>query len=109
MAESIDPEITAHVSDLAVAARHASRQLALLSRSGKDAALRAMADALEALLFGAAGGLDRGGLLLAGGAAIAYGAVFAWRARKDATPPAEAAALVVTVAQPGPEPATGTG
>ena len=47
MAESIDPEITAHVSDLAVAARHASRRLALLSRSGKDAALRAMADALD--------------------------------------------------------------
>ena len=46
MAESIDPEITAHVSALAVAARHASRRLALLSRSGKDAALRAMADAL---------------------------------------------------------------
>jgi len=47
MAESIDPETTAHVTELAVAARQASRRLALLSRAGKDAALRAMADALD--------------------------------------------------------------
>jgi len=47
MADSIDPEITAHVADLAGAARHASRRLALLSRADKDAALRAMADALD--------------------------------------------------------------
>ena len=47
MAESIDPEITAHVAELAGAARRASRRLALLSRAGKDAALRAMADALD--------------------------------------------------------------
>ncbi len=47
MAELIDPEITAHVADLAAGARRASRRLALLSRSGKDAALRAMADALD--------------------------------------------------------------
>src|SRR5450759_5876287 len=47
MAESIDPEITEHVADLAGAARQASRRLALLSRADKDAALRAMADALD--------------------------------------------------------------
>jgi glutamate-5-semialdehyde dehydrogenase len=47
MAESIDPEITAHVLELAGAARQASRRIALLSRAGKDAALRAMADALD--------------------------------------------------------------
>jgi glutamate-5-semialdehyde dehydrogenase len=47
MAESIDPEITAHVADLAGAARRASRRLGLLSRADKDAALRAMADALD--------------------------------------------------------------
>jgi len=47
MADSIDPEITAHVADLAGAARQASRRLALLSRADKDAALRAMADALD--------------------------------------------------------------
>jgi glutamate-5-semialdehyde dehydrogenase len=47
MAESIDPEITAHVADLAGAARLASRRLALLSSADKDAALRAMADALD--------------------------------------------------------------
>jgi glutamate-5-semialdehyde dehydrogenase len=48
MADSIDPEITAHVAELAGAARQASRRLALLSRADKDAALRAMADALDA-------------------------------------------------------------
>src|SRR5674476_1209923 len=48
MANSIDPEITAHVADLAGVARQASRRLSLLSRADKDAALRAMADALDA-------------------------------------------------------------
>jgi len=48
MAELIDPEITAHVAELAGAARQASRRLALLSRADKDAALLAMADALDA-------------------------------------------------------------
>ena len=47
MADSIDPEITAHVADLAGVARQASRRLSLLSRADKDAALRAMADALD--------------------------------------------------------------
>src|ERR1035437_5620474 len=47
MAESIDPKITAHVLELAGAARQASRRLGLLSRADKDAALRAMADALD--------------------------------------------------------------
>jgi glutamate-5-semialdehyde dehydrogenase len=47
MAESIDPEISAHVEVLAGAARRASRRLGLLSRADKDAALRAMADALD--------------------------------------------------------------
>ena len=47
MAESIDSEITAHVAALAGAARQASRRLALLPRADKDAALRAMADALD--------------------------------------------------------------
>src|ERR1035437_7851067 len=47
MAESIDPEITAHVLELDGAARQASRRLALLSRAGKVAALRAMADAVD--------------------------------------------------------------
>ncbi|MEO6145132.1 MAG: glutamate-5-semialdehyde dehydrogenase [Dermatophilaceae bacterium] len=47
MAEPIDPKITAHVADLAGAARRASRQLGLLSRADKDAALFAMADALD--------------------------------------------------------------
>jgi len=48
MADSIDPAISAHVADLAGSARKASRRLALLSRADKDAALRAMADALDA-------------------------------------------------------------
>ena len=47
MADTIDPEITAHVAELAGAARQASRRLGLLSRADKDAALRAMADALD--------------------------------------------------------------
>ena len=47
MAELIDPETTAHVADLAGAARRASRRLGLLSRADKDAALQAMADALD--------------------------------------------------------------
>jgi len=48
MAELIDPDITAHVADLAGGARRASRRLGLLSRADKDAALRAMADAVDA-------------------------------------------------------------
>lgn len=47
MVESIDPGITRYVAELAGAAREASRRLALLSRGDKDAALRAMADALD--------------------------------------------------------------
>ena len=47
MAELIDPETTAHVADLAGAARRASRRLGLLSRADKDAALQSMADALD--------------------------------------------------------------
>jgi glutamate-5-semialdehyde dehydrogenase len=47
MADSIDSETIAHVAELAGAARQASRRLALLSRADKDAALRAMADALD--------------------------------------------------------------
>ena len=47
MAELIDPETTTHVADLACAARRASRRLGLLSRADKDAALQAMADALD--------------------------------------------------------------
>jgi len=47
MADSIDPEVTAHVAALAGAARVASRRLALLSRADKDKALLAMADALD--------------------------------------------------------------
>lgn len=45
---SIDPEVTAHVAELGDRARVASRRLALLSRADKDAALLAMAGALEA-------------------------------------------------------------
>jgi glutamate-5-semialdehyde dehydrogenase len=47
MAESIDPEITAHVADLARAARVASRRIGQLSRADKDGALLAMADGLD--------------------------------------------------------------
>jgi len=47
MADSIDSTTVAHVAELAGAAREASRQLGLLSRADKDAALRAMADALD--------------------------------------------------------------
>jgi glutamate-5-semialdehyde dehydrogenase len=46
MAE-IDPAAVEQVATVARAARQASRRLALLSRADKDAALRAMADALE--------------------------------------------------------------
>jgi glutamate-5-semialdehyde dehydrogenase len=45
---SIDPGAVEHVAELATAARSAARRLALLSRADKDAALRAMADAVEA-------------------------------------------------------------
>jgi glutamate-5-semialdehyde dehydrogenase len=48
MADSINPETIAHIARLAGSARQASRRLALLSRAEKDAALRAMADALDA-------------------------------------------------------------
>ena len=44
----IDPAAVAQVADAARAARTASRRLALLSRADKDAALRALADALDA-------------------------------------------------------------
>ena len=47
MADSINPETIAHIADLAGSARQAARRLALLSRAEKDAALRAMADALD--------------------------------------------------------------
>jgi glutamate-5-semialdehyde dehydrogenase len=47
MAESIAPKITALVAGLAGAARQASRRIGQLSRADKDAALRAMADALD--------------------------------------------------------------
>src|SRR5665647_3630809 len=47
MADSIDPEITAHVAALAGAARLASRRLGLLTRADKDQALLGMADALD--------------------------------------------------------------
>ena len=44
----IDPADVARVRELAEAARTASRRLALLSRAEKDAALRTLADALDA-------------------------------------------------------------
>jgi glutamate-5-semialdehyde dehydrogenase len=47
MADSINPATIAHIAELAGSARQASRQLALLSRAEKDAALLAMADALD--------------------------------------------------------------
>ena len=47
MADSIDPEIIAHVAALAGAARLASRRLGLLTRADKDEALLVMADALD--------------------------------------------------------------
>src|SRR5450759_938740 len=47
MADSIDPEITAHVAALAGGARLASRRLGLLTRADKDKALLVMADALD--------------------------------------------------------------
>jgi glutamate-5-semialdehyde dehydrogenase len=48
MAASIDPQTTAHVAELAGAARQASRRIGQLSRADKDRALRAMADGLDA-------------------------------------------------------------
>ena len=48
MTTLIDTAVTAQVEQLAQRAREASRTLALLSRAEKDAALHAMADALEA-------------------------------------------------------------
>jgi len=72
MVDPIDSTTVAHVAELAGAAREASRQLALLSRADKDAALRAMADALDSasgeiivandldIVRGRAGGLTEG-------------------------------------------------
>ena len=48
MSDAVDPAVTAHVTALAEKARAASRRLALMSRSEKDAALLVLADALEA-------------------------------------------------------------
>ena len=48
MSTLIDDAVTTHVEELARRAREASRALALLSRADKDAALLAMADAVEA-------------------------------------------------------------
>jgi len=45
---TIAPEVVDHVADVARAARRAARQLALLTRAEKDAALLALADALDA-------------------------------------------------------------
>ncbi|WP_114906096.1 glutamate-5-semialdehyde dehydrogenase [Ornithinimicrobium murale] len=47
MAEDIDPQVVDYVHTIARRARLASRELALLTRSQKDAALLALADALE--------------------------------------------------------------
>jgi glutamate-5-semialdehyde dehydrogenase len=47
MADLIDPETIAHIATLAGSARQASRRLGLLSRAEKDAALRAMAEAVD--------------------------------------------------------------
>ncbi|MGV1007464.1 MAG: glutamate-5-semialdehyde dehydrogenase [Dermatophilaceae bacterium] len=48
MAEPIDPAVVSRVADLATRARAAARRLGLLSRAEKDAALHAVADALDA-------------------------------------------------------------
>ncbi|USQ75132.1 glutamate-5-semialdehyde dehydrogenase [Ornithinimicrobium cryptoxanthini] len=48
MTEAIDPQVVDYVHDIARRARVASRELALLNRGQKDAALLALADALEA-------------------------------------------------------------
>ncbi|WP_256842467.1 glutamate-5-semialdehyde dehydrogenase [Ornithinimicrobium cryptoxanthini] len=48
MTEAIDPQVVDYVHDIARRARVASRVLALLNRGQKDAALLALADALEA-------------------------------------------------------------
>ncbi|WP_153395481.1 glutamate-5-semialdehyde dehydrogenase [Ornithinicoccus halotolerans] len=45
---AVAPEVVAYVHDLARRARQASRRLALLTRAEKDAALQAMADAVDA-------------------------------------------------------------
>ncbi|MDN5790268.1 MAG: glutamate-5-semialdehyde dehydrogenase [Micrococcales bacterium] len=64
MAETVDPVVVTYVSDLADRAQVASRRLALLTRAEKDAALLALADAVEAatpeVLAGNAEDLDRG-------------------------------------------------
>ena len=48
MPDPIDPAVIAHVEDLAGRAKAAARRLALYNRADKDAALHAVADALEA-------------------------------------------------------------
>ena len=62
---TIDPAAVAQVAELATAARAAGRRVALLSRADKDAALRAMADALDAasaeVIAANAEDLERGG------------------------------------------------
>src|SRR5690606_31775075 len=47
MSTTIDPQVVDYVHDIARRARVASRELALLNRGQKDAALLALADALE--------------------------------------------------------------
>jgi glutamate-5-semialdehyde dehydrogenase len=64
MSQTIDPDVVAHVAELAERARTASRRLAQLTRAQKDAALLTLADALEAatpaILAGNAEDLERG-------------------------------------------------
>lgn len=48
MSTPIDPDVTDRVADVARAARVAARELALLTRAEKDAALHALADAVDA-------------------------------------------------------------
>ncbi len=48
MAQDIDPQVVEYVHDVARRARAASRELALLTRGQKDAALLALAEALDA-------------------------------------------------------------
>ena len=44
----VDPAVTARIADAGARARVAARELALLTRADKDAALRALADAVDA-------------------------------------------------------------
>src|SRR5699024_5195654 len=48
MAQDIDPQVVEYVHDVARRARAASRELALLNRGQKDAALLSLAEALDA-------------------------------------------------------------